>query len=220
MFQNSFGSPTRRKQKTVVAALRVPVIALIALDFVVASRSARAEDIDGSSSLTVDNDPTVSDHPSPWDVDGSLNIGVTVGLDAKLTIQNGGEVTNTGGTIGVNSGSYGTVTVSGSGSQWQASGEFKVGSTGTSALNIADGRIPGGVGTINGPTTITNGTVTAGNSPDTLTIDDDLDLTSASTMDFELGSPSGTAGLDSALIPLWFCFSDFSYARDKRRCNA
>jgi len=187
---------------------------------VATSRSACAEDIDGSWSLTIDSDPGFSDHPSLWDVDAPLNSRVTVGLDAKLTIQNGGEVTSTGGTIGVNSGSYRAVTVSGSGSQWQASGEFKVGSAGTSALNIADGRIPGGVRTINGPTTITNGTVAAGSRPDTLTSDDDLDLTSASAMDLELGSPSGTAGLDSALIPLWFCFSDFSYARDKRRCNA
>ncbi|WP_054783168.1 hypothetical protein [Pseudovibrio denitrificans] len=144
---------------------------------------------------------------------------MTAGSDAKITIQNGGEVTNTGGTIGVNFGSYGTVTVSGSGSQWLASGEFKVGSAGTSAVNIADGRIPGGVGTINGSTTVTNGTVAAGNSPNTLTIDDDLDLTSASAMDFELGSPSGTAGVDSDLAPLRLSFSDFLLSRDRRTCD-
>ncbi|KZL22962.1 autotransporter domain-containing protein [Pseudovibrio sp. WM33] len=139
MFQNSFGSQTRRKQKAVVSALRVPVIALIALDLIATSRSARAEDIDGSSSVTIDSDASVSDHPSPWDVGGPLNIGATTGSDAKLTIQNGGEVTNTDGIIGVNSGSHGTVTVSGSGSQWQATGEFKVGNAGTGDLNIADG---------------------------------------------------------------------------------
>ncbi|SFL27199.1 hypothetical protein SAMN04488518_1411 [Pseudovibrio ascidiaceicola] len=170
MLQNSFGSQTRRKQKTVVAALRVPVFALIALDLVATSRSARAEDIDGSWSLTVDSDPAVSAPPSLWDVDAPLNSGVTAGSDAKITIQNGGEVTNTGRTIGGNSGSHGTVA--------------------------------------------------AGNSPSTLTIDGDLDLTSASVMDFELGSPSGTAGVDSDLIRLWLSLSDFLLSRDRSTCNA
>ncbi|KZK94813.1 MULTISPECIES: hypothetical protein [unclassified Pseudovibrio] len=220
MFQNSFGSQTRRKQKTVVSALRVPVTALIALDLAVTSRFARAEDIDRSTSLTVDSDPSVSDHTSPWDVDDPLNSGVTAGSDAKITIQNGREVTNTGGTIGVNSGSHGTVTVSGSRSQWQATREFKVGSAGTSALNIADGGTLARAGTINDPTTVTNGTVAAGNSPSTLTIDGDLDHTFASVMDFELGSPSSTAGVDSDLIRLWLSFSDFSLSRDRRTCNA
>ncbi|WP_208860654.1 beta strand repeat-containing protein, partial [Pseudovibrio ascidiaceicola] len=63
-----------------------------------------------------------------------------------------------------------------------------------------DGGTLGGSGTINGSATVTSGTIAAGNSPGTLTIDSDLNLTSASILDFELGSPSGTAGVDSDLI--------------------
>ena len=63
-----------------------------------------------------------------------------------------------------------------------------------------DGGSLGGSGTINGSATVTSGTIAAGNSPGTLTIGGDLNLTSASVLDFELGSPSGTAGVDSDLI--------------------
>ncbi|KZL03968.1 Extracellular serine protease precursor [Pseudovibrio sp. Ad26] len=65
---------------------------------------------------------------------------------------------------------------------------------------IVNGGSLGGSGTINGSATITSGTIAAGNSPGTLTIDGDLNLTSASVLEFELGSPSGTAGVDSDLI--------------------
>ncbi|WP_159096762.1 autotransporter domain-containing protein [Pseudovibrio sp. Alg231-02] len=65
---------------------------------------------------------------------------------------------------------------------------------------IVNGGSLGGSGTINGSATITSGTIAAGNSPGTLTIDGDLNLTSASVLDFELGSPSGTSGVDNDLI--------------------
>ncbi|KZL06558.1 Extracellular serine protease precursor [Pseudovibrio sp. Ad26] len=58
----------------------------------------------------------------------------------------------------------------------------------------------GGSGTIGGSVSVASGTIAAGNSPGTLTIGGDLNLTSASVLDFELGSPSGTAGVDSDLI--------------------
>ncbi|WP_159096773.1 autotransporter domain-containing protein [Pseudovibrio sp. Alg231-02] len=58
----------------------------------------------------------------------------------------------------------------------------------------------GGSGTIGGSVSVAAGTIAAGNSPGTLTIGGDLNLTSASVLDFELGSPSGTAGVDSDLI--------------------
>ncbi|WP_208989374.1 autotransporter-associated beta strand repeat-containing protein, partial [Pseudovibrio sp. POLY-S9] len=63
-----------------------------------------------------------------------------------------------------------------------------------------NGGVLGGSGTINGSATVTSGTIAAGNSPGTLTVGGDLNLTSASGLDFELGSPSGTAGVDSDLI--------------------
>ncbi|AEV35715.1 protein containing Outer membrane autotransporter barrel domain [Pseudovibrio sp. FO-BEG1] len=58
----------------------------------------------------------------------------------------------------------------------------------------------GGSGTIGGSVSVASGTIAAGNSPGTLTIGGDLNLTSTSVLDFELGSPSGTAGVDSNLI--------------------
>ncbi|WP_193776911.1 autotransporter-associated beta strand repeat-containing protein, partial [Pseudovibrio sp. Ad46] len=58
----------------------------------------------------------------------------------------------------------------------------------------------GGSGTIGGSVSVASGTIAAGNSPGRLTIGGDLNLTSASVLDFELGSPSGTAGVDSDLI--------------------
>ncbi|WP_160116691.1 autotransporter domain-containing protein [Pseudovibrio ascidiaceicola] len=58
----------------------------------------------------------------------------------------------------------------------------------------------GGSGTIGGSVSVASGTIAAGNSPGTLTIGGDLNLTLASVLDFELGFPSGTAGVDSDLI--------------------
>ncbi len=58
----------------------------------------------------------------------------------------------------------------------------------------------GGSGTLDGSVSVTDGTIAAGNSPGTLTIAGDLALSSGSTLDFDLGSPTGTAGVDSDLI--------------------
>ncbi len=58
----------------------------------------------------------------------------------------------------------------------------------------------GGSGTLDGSVSVTDGTIAAGNSPGTLTIAGDLSLSSGSILEFELGSPTGTAGVDSDLI--------------------
>ncbi|KZK81986.1 Extracellular serine protease precursor [Pseudovibrio sp. Ad13] len=97
---------------------------------------------------------------------------------------------------------YGTLTLSGANT-------YTGGTTVSEGVLVVDGSISdvtinggtlGGSGTINGSATVTSGTISAGNSPGTLTIGGDLNLTSASVLDFELGSPSGTAGVDSDLI--------------------
>jgi outer membrane autotransporter protein len=62
------------------------------------------------------------------------------------------------------------------------------------------GGLLGGSGTLTGDVTVTGGTLAAGNSPGTFTIGGDLVLGSASSLAFELGDPSGTAGVDSDLI--------------------
>ncbi|SFL26867.1 autotransporter-associated beta strand repeat-containing protein/T5SS/PEP-CTERM-associated repeat-containing protein, partial [Pseudovibrio ascidiaceicola] len=145
MLQNSFGSQTRRKQKVVVSALRVPVFALIALDLAGNSRSARAEEIDGSSSLTIDSDPSVSEQLNPWRV-SDLVVGSTHGSDAELTIQNGGQVVYDRSTfLGDNSGSSGTITVTGSGSRLNPAASddqdeaLIIGYEGNGTLTVTDG---------------------------------------------------------------------------------
>ncbi|MCL2640559.1 MAG: PEP-CTERM sorting domain-containing protein [Phycisphaerales bacterium] len=77
--------------------------------------------------------------PSPWDVGAALYVGRTsVGT---LTIQNGGEVSNTAGYIGYNSGVTGTVTVDGTGGEatWTNSAGLAVGNSGTGYLHITAG---------------------------------------------------------------------------------
>lgn len=67
-------------------------------------------------------------------------------------------------------------------------------------MTVSDGATLGGSGTIGGTVTVADATLAPGSSPGTLTIDGDLVLGSASILDFELGDPSGTAGVDSDLI--------------------
>ncbi|PRD40327.1 hypothetical protein C5748_27630, partial [Phyllobacterium phragmitis] len=67
------------------------------------------------------------------------------------------------------------------------------------AVNVTGGTL-GGSGTLSGDVAVTNGAIAAGNSPGMLTIGGDLTLASGSSLNFELGSPSGTAGVDSDLI--------------------
>jgi outer membrane autotransporter protein len=72
--------------------------------------------------------------------------------------------------------------------------------TGTATVTVANGGTLGGSGTISGVVTVNDGgIIAAGNSPSTLTVGS-LILNNASILDFELDSPSGTAGVDSDLI--------------------
>lgn len=68
------------------------------------------------------------------------------------------------------------------------------------SMNVSGGATLGGSGIIGGDVTIADATLAPGNSPGMLTIGGDLTLGSASILDFELGSPTGTAGVDSDLI--------------------
>lgn len=69
-------------------------------------------------------------------------------------------------------------------------------------LDVSSGATLGGSGSIGGTVNVTDGRIAPGNSPGTLTIVGDLFLGSASVLDFELGNPGGTAGVDSDLINL------------------
>ncbi|MDW6020390.1 autotransporter domain-containing protein [Mesorhizobium sp. BAC0120] len=71
------------------------------------------------------------------------------------------------------------------------------------AVEVLSGGRLGGSGTLTGNVLAGNtgiGTIAPGNSPGTLTIGGNLTLGSNAILDFQLGDPSGTAGVDSDLI--------------------
>jgi len=92
---------------------------------------------------------------------------------------------------GDTSGFTGTTNVTG--------GTLKVNDTLGGTVNVTGGTL-GGSGTLSGNVAVTGGAIAPGNSPGTLTIGGDLALAAGSSLDFQLGSPSGTAGTDSDLI--------------------
>ncbi|CNF86645.1 autotransporter outer membrane beta-barrel domain-containing protein [Yersinia frederiksenii] len=73
------------------------------------------------------------------DVNDMIIIGDT--STGTLNIYDGGEVSGVFGYIGVNSGSSGTVLVSGSGSQWNTSNNLYIGYDGSGELTIANGAL-------------------------------------------------------------------------------
>ncbi|MCJ9754679.1 autotransporter outer membrane beta-barrel domain-containing protein, partial [Neorhizobium sp. BETTINA12A] len=72
---------------------------------------------------------------------GAISVGAAVGASGALTIQNGSRLTSTGSSrLAIVAGSTGTVTVTGSGSQWNVPiATFYVGFSGTGTLNIENG---------------------------------------------------------------------------------
>lgn len=84
---------------------------------------------------------TVSGATSRWDNTGQLTVGNSG--TGTLQVSNGASLTSDGGTtgsiIGRSAGSYGEVTITGSGSTWAAKGSIHTGYSGTGKLVIADG---------------------------------------------------------------------------------
>lgn len=76
----------------------------------------------------------VSGAGSSWTNSNSLTIG-NLGI-GTLSIENGGEISNTSGLIGQQSGGMGTVTVTGFNSKWTNSNALLVGGEGTGTLNV------------------------------------------------------------------------------------
>ncbi|KZK79540.1 Extracellular serine protease precursor [Pseudovibrio sp. Ad13] len=133
-------------------------------------------------------------------VDGSVTGATLIG--SSYTVENGSISATLAGSGALTKTSSGTVTLTGTntytGNTTVSAGTLVVdGLIGDVTIN---GGTLGGSGTITGSVTVTNGAIAAGNSPGTLTIGGDLNFTSGSALDFELGSPSGTAGVDSDLI--------------------
>ncbi|TDH33943.1 hypothetical protein E2A64_17680, partial [Pseudohoeflea suaedae] len=116
--------------RSLLAAALLASTALIALP----AGPAFAED------LLVDNNDQ-QEITTPVDLEGGVvNVGVSPGSDATLTISDGGELKSGVGVVGFSDAAKGTVTVSGTGS-WDADDAirvgFNVGSTGV--LNVLDG---------------------------------------------------------------------------------
>ena len=72
-------------------------------------------------------------------VDGSGSMGAGYGGVGTMSISDGRVVESTAGSIGYQSGSIGTVTVSGTGSTWTSSMGIRVGNMGSGVLNITGG---------------------------------------------------------------------------------
>ena len=75
--------------------------------------------------------------PDPWNVGESLAVGNSD--TGTLNIESGGEVSNTTGLLGLQSGSTGSATVSGTGSTWTNSSWLSVGFMGSGTLNVESG---------------------------------------------------------------------------------
>lgn len=97
--------------------------------------------------------------PSQWNVLGS---GLDVGMEWKGTLQidSGGKVVTAGITVGRYGFSTGTVSVSGTGSTLEASGEFYVGSDGGGTVSVIDGALV----TVGGQMHVANSPTAAGSS--------------------------------------------------------
>nr|WP_245493681.1 autotransporter outer membrane beta-barrel domain-containing protein [Rhizobium ruizarguesonis] len=96
---------------------------------------------------------------------GAINVGQVAGVSGALTIQNGSRLTSTSiARLAVVAGSSGTVTVTGSGSQWTIPlGTFYVGFQGTGTLSIENGgQVTTGSNTILGGGAASSGTLNIG----------------------------------------------------------
>lgn len=118
---------------------------------VVNNLDARITD-EGSRDIT-DNMVTVTGAGSQWNTNGLLEIGYRNdrgGATATLNIEDGGLVTSTNAALGVQAGVSGFVTVTGTGSRWENSGDLTVGIDDAGTLTIETG----GVVAIGGTTAI------------------------------------------------------------------
>jgi fibronectin-binding autotransporter adhesin len=88
---------------------------------------------------------TVTGSGTKFTVDGQTQIGgagtgiLNVLKGGYLESQHSGSLSGTSGAIGAAAGSQGTVTVDGTGSEWNNTGELRVGSSGTGSLTISNG---------------------------------------------------------------------------------
>jgi T5SS/PEP-CTERM-associated repeat protein len=85
-----------------------------------------------------DGNVTVAGSGSAW-VNLTANLSIGYSGTGNVLISDGGTITNSGGVLGYNAGSSGSVTVTGSGSTWTNSGSLYAGYSGTGALLVTEG---------------------------------------------------------------------------------
>ncbi len=136
--QNDFGIATRGVSSRYRSAL-LATTALLSIILPATVASAQ-QIIDGGAVVNVP-----ATQSSPWNIGGSLIVGNTG--NGTLQIDAGSVVTNTSGVIANDSGSNGSVTVSGAGATWTNSGDLWVGDNGVGTLGISNG---GTVSNVNG----------------------------------------------------------------------
>jgi T5SS/PEP-CTERM-associated repeat protein/autotransporter-associated beta strand protein len=155
---------------------------------------------------------TVTGSGSQWSSIGILHVGGHG--TGTLNVQSGGQVNVTGdGTIGHGSDATGHATVDGAGSQWNITGQIRVGEAGGGTLSIQNGgevsstlgrvgAVSGGVGVVmvsgaGSLWTTGSGTLTVGDqSTGTLTLDTGGKVTAASVIMANTGSGQGTLNLN------------------------
>jgi len=91
---------------------------------------------DGGGTGAATGTATVTGAGSTWTTSGDFYVGCSG--TGTVNVEAGGQVSNTSGYLGVQSGSTGTATVTGAGSTW-TSGDLYVGYRGTGTLNIQNG---------------------------------------------------------------------------------
>ena len=122
----------------------------------IGTRSFPRQTNDGNINTVTPNSTVIA---SPGAVARNLSVGVNG--TGMLTIQTGGTLADSFGTVGNLPGGVGTVTVTGAGSNWSNAGGVVVGGLGTGTLTIQDGGTvnSGGGGSI-GLSAGSTGTVT------------------------------------------------------------
>ena len=110
---------------------------------------------DGNINTVTPNSTMIADPGA-----SARNLSVGQNGTGTLTIQNGGTLADSFGTVGDLPGGVGTVTVTGAGANWSNAGGIVVGGLGTGTLTVQDGgRLNGGGGSI-GLSAGSTGTVT------------------------------------------------------------
>lgn len=143
---------------TIVVALRRSVLSgTSALALILAVGPARADQtIDNGAAEILDGNGAGT-RPNPWDVKGDIYVGRY--RTGTLTVQNGGSVDSIWGYVGLDAGSSGGVTVTGTNSTWTNKQILFAGHSGTGILTVAAGGTVNSLGGTVGMLAGSDGTV-------------------------------------------------------------